>query len=116
MLCEGLKRLFGFYAHHLPVACHRVLAVARLCQPRKSADWLSSRLHLTAAMQIEHSKPCKIWDVESLHPLKYLSKGVYICVSKPFRVWHCTDSQRIQDYHKNSVIFLHSVIPPFSGT
>ena len=66
-------------------------------------------------MQIEHSKPCKIWDVESLHPLKYMPKCVYICVSKPFRVRHRTDSQRVQDYHKNSVIFLHGVIPPFSG-
>ena len=111
------QKKFLYNLPGLPAFClsNNIRSTCLLYTSRKSADWLSSRLHLTATVQVAHPTPCKIRDIESLHPLKYMAKGVYIYVSKPFRIRHCANSQRVQDYHKNSVIFLHGVIPPFSG-
>ena len=105
MVGERNERLCRVNSHHLPVAGHRIFAVARLrefCEP-------SLCLILCHTAEISHAEAAQVRDFKASLTLPDVAEGIDTDIPKLLRIRHRPDSERIQDDQKNTVIFSHTL-------
>ena len=106
VLRKSLERLRDVKPHHLPVARHRILAVARLAQLPIVRKRLLRRRHAMKLLQIRHAEPLQIRNLQRLEIRRDVAEGICPRITERRGIRHRPDPQRIDHNRKYSSIFL----------
>ena len=105
-ISEGAKGRGDMQAHHLPVACHGVLAVAGLLQNHAVSKGAVIGREPMEGAEIGKPKATEIGDAEPCCP-GYMPQGVGTLVAELTGVRHCPYSQGVYHNDKNAFILSH---------
>ena len=111
MFRKGDKWFFRLDSHHLPVSGHGIFSIACLSETGITSHRFCSFFHVSSTVEIQHSQLLQVGDLQGSHLIQDMSKSIYPYISELFRIRHSSDTQRIQDNHKNSVVLFHLRLP-----
>ena len=124
---SGNQQILTFFGMSAGTAVAVINYISQIFTPVESLGITSHRFcsffHVSSTVEIQHSQLLQVWDLQGSHLIQDMSKSIYPYISELFRIRHSSDTQRIQDNHKNSVVLFHLRLPlsiiiflPTSGT